>query len=202
MVSISPFRFDGNDVKIDPEMLVYDEFKQVYDLDLNTKKELALKWFIYIYHCADQRAVPILKGYNTKDKHEYACRQSKLPLEFKPEIRILNAIDFYRNNFISPIKELSISLLNTLQKNIKILKKANDLIDSKIEKDELTPEEIGALILLVKDISTMSTQLSTQMKTVRELDAQMTIVDSTDKEVQRGGNEISDSMTRDGKIEG
>lgn len=195
MISISPFRFNGTEVTIDPEILIYDIFKKVYDIDTSTKKELALQYFIYIYHRADQRAIPIMKGYSDKDQHKFACEQAKLDIKFKPDIRIVNAIDFYKENFISPVKALSLKILSTLQKNIKILDKANDLIEEALEK-ELTPEKVDSLIKLSNSISKMATEFVSQIKTIKELDIAISSIDNEEGIIQRGGKKLKSSMDR------
>ncbi len=200
MISISPFRFEGNNVIIDPEILVYKEFKDVYELDKTTSKELALQYFIYIYHCADQKAIPILKGFNTKERHEHACRHANLQITFKPNVIILDAIEFYKTEFTSPVKELSIRLLSTLQKNIKILGKIDELVEKKLNDEGITPEGISALIDLQKSVSTIASQLPAQIKSLKEIDI---LISSTkeNKTLRRGGEEIDESMTRNNNIE-
>lgn len=201
MITISPFRFEHNNIIIEPELLAYKVFKDVYNLDTNTKKELALQYFIYIYHSSDQKTVPVIKGFSTKDTHSYACKEAGLQTTFTPSIEILTAIEFYKENFISPVKHLAISLLNTLQKNIRILKKADTIIEQKLNQDNITPENIESLILLSKSISTMASQLAGQIKTLKDLDRAI----EEDKDYKgieiRGGGGIPDSMTRNNDIE-
>lgn len=201
MISISPFRFDKNTVIIDPEILVYDVFKKVYDLDKSTNKELALKYFTYIYHSADQRVIPMLKGYGTKETHLYACKEAKLDSKFNVPREVSEAIIFYRDNFISPIKELSLKLLNTLQKNVKILSKIDTLLDRKLDQDSITAEQIAELLSLQKNVTLIISQLPSQIKSLREIDIELTTEDKTGKTLLRGGNNIASSMTRNNEIE-
>ena len=200
MISISPFRFEGNKLTIEPELLAYQVFKKVYDLDKNTNKELALKYFIYIYHNADQKVVPVLKGYSVKDAHDFACREAKLDLTFKPSPEIIEAILYYKDNFISPLKELSIKLLNTLQKNIKILSKVDNLVEQKLNSDNITPEQIEALLQLQKSVTSIISQLPIQIKALREIDIQLSET-KNDKVLRRGGEELKESMMRNSEIE-
>jgi hypothetical protein len=200
MISITPFRFEKNNIIIEPELLVYSDFKAVYDLDKNTNKELALKYFIYIYHSADQKAVPVIKGYSIKELHNYACREAGLPITFKPDSTISRAIIFYKENFISPVKELQLNLLNTLQKNIKILSKVDDMVDKKLNIDELTPEQLTMLMEVQSKVSKMAKELTGDIKTMKDLDI---LINNSKDTVQhrRGGDEIENSMIRNDDIE-
>lgn len=200
MISISLFRFDGNTLIIDPEVLTHKVFRDVYNLDKDTKKELALKYFIYIYHCSDQRAVPIIRGYSKKEEHEFACREAGLQTTFKATFQIIDAINYCKENFISPVKELQLNLLNTLQKNIKILTKVDDVVEKKLEGEDITSEQLAGLMDIQNKVSKMAEQLTGQIKTLKELD-KLLIEETDSKNIRRGGGSIKDSMKPNNDIE-
>jgi hypothetical protein len=200
MISISPFKFENNKLILEPILLTYRQFKDVYNLDNSSKKDIALQYFIYIYHSADVRAIPVLKGYSKKETHEYASNQAGFTDTFKPDNKIHLAITFYKENFISPVKQLQISLLNMLENNSDITEKINALVTTKLEENIISNDTLSNIISLQKDINTMIKELPNQIKILKEIDI-MLLEENKGSLVRRGGGIITSSMTRNSEIE-
>lgn len=200
MITSDIFILKGNKILITPDILMYQPFRDVYNLDGATNKEEATRYFTYIWHHANPKAVPVIRGYSPADTHIYACKQSDLTDTFKPHDKIKVAIKFYKTNFISPVKEKALALLNSISKNTKIANVVDDLIEKKLQEDNITHESIAALISLQKDIVNIIAQFPTQVKTLKEIEK---MIDEEEKGIRmkRGGDEIKHSMLRDNDVE-
>lgn len=196
MISVSPFRFDGDDIIVEPEMLLYESFKIVWD---STKdKDLRLSYFKYIYHCGDYNSAPNKKGLTINETKAWAKEHSKLSDKVIPAY-VDDAVTYYKREFLSPLKEQSMELVKGFNKNTKILEKININIDKTLNSAELTVEQIAALLTLQKQIIDISTMLPKQIALLKEVDK--LIEEDRNVNLGRGKVEIEESMISDDELE-
>ncbi|HNQ21309.1 MAG TPA: hypothetical protein PKI46_09630, partial [Bacteroidales bacterium] len=123
-----------------PEFKVILERQYKVDGDADgRKKRYNYQLLYYVYMVADMFSYPNKEGLGEKDVHLAACKESKLPLDFKPDDEVKEAIAKYREIQIKTIPALA--TLNTI---IRGLKTADTLsrriilnIESKLEQLEI-----------------------------------------------------------------
>jgi len=93
------------------ELRAHEKFKRILERDRGSegdndgrKKIFAFKEFFYIYSVADFRSDGNIGGFNAKDLHLRGIKDAGLPENWKPDDKIKEAIDFYKERLeeISP----------------------------------------------------------------------------------------------------
>lgn len=157
----------------------------------------------YIYFTSDPRALPRDKGYNAKEAHAYAIKQTKLSDKFVVTEDIKRAQKFYYNAKVSAPQEY----INNVIASLRLANKLCDVIINRqdINDIELTDEQITSTATSIKEVLSLASKINESIPKLADsikLLKQMDIDDEEDKtNTMRGGGDISDSHYGIGEIE-
>jgi len=158
-----------------------------------------LKIFMYVWHMADYRSLGVIKGYDYKELHEFAIKQSGVRLPFIVTDVIKFAIDVYRD-LQEDVTEEQFKYVKISQHNTaKVLKALNKSIGKtllKAETSNLTTAEMDTIIDIQTKINKISDELPKRIKSLQELEATL-IAHRTKAKELRGRKEYRQSMDSD-----
>jgi hypothetical protein len=185
----------GNQIKVATDNLYcYPPFEAL--LNSYGKNEDALDKVIkYIYFTCSPEALPQVKGYTTKETHKYACLQSGLKEDFKPDATIKDAQRFYLANCTNEITEYMYTVASTLRTSDKICRALKNRFNE-YDFENLNNEQIASISSGIKEVLSLSSKINEQVPTILKNIELLKL--QKDKEVkgielQRGGSEIPDS---------
>lgn len=117
------FKYEGYNLKVEPEALLLKPFRQIWDRDKSENKDKAIMELGYIYFFCDIRSD--YQYLADEEERHLAIKESEgLPKNWKPDKLVLEAIEFY-NSF----KSASILLLEDTRFAVNKLRKLLREID-------------------------------------------------------------------------
>lgn len=150
------FKYEGYQITIEPEALLLKPFKVIWDRDRSKNKNKALTELGYIYFFADPRS-DYQYIIDESDRINAIKEGEGLPNDWKPDVKIKEAIEFYKQ-----FKSTSALLLDTTRSLVDKLMKQMETLDLD-ERDEKgkpvfplnlvtsTIDKVPALIMKLND---------------------------------------------------
>ncbi len=134
------FRLENGLLVIDrDEVRAIPEFRAILERDKGSegdndgrKKKRAFKEFLYIYFTVDFESWVVKGGYNEKEIHKHACKDSGLDDNYKADNIVRAAITKYEETQLAMLP--SISTLKTILKGLKVADKISQKIIDNIEE--------------------------------------------------------------------
>lgn len=127
------FEMRDFNLQIDPVVWGFLPFKNILKRDKSRTKETAFKEMLFIYHYTDIRSDYIQQTDDSVRCHEVK-KDIGLPVDWKIDEVISNAIKFYDSRSISPIAKLYKSSLKAADDISKYLEKTEELLDERNDK--------------------------------------------------------------------
>jgi hypothetical protein len=184
------------------EILLYPEFRNIYEADTTEDKLKAFKYFNYIYQIADYKSLPNQEGYSDNEAHDYAVEMADLPIAYRPTKDIIDAIKRYKRERYNVLKESIIELKRSFKSIIKIIGNARKRLEDNIETDS-TEDRIVASIEVISKLLTLSNTMNSQIKLLGETLKQLHKEEEESRNAEvRGDKEYSNSLDGDPDIEG
>lgn len=200
---MSFFKIHNNKLDLDlAYILLYKEFKNIYDSDNTPDKSYANSIFRYIYEICDYRSYSNRQGLSKNKAHSHALNLANLDDKFSVNKEIKSAIDLYKQLNYNVNAELLSDLKATLGLSVKINEKIHKILDSRLSNPDLPESDIGILINIQKQLFEIITNLPEKINKVKELEEDVYTELAKPKEIGRGGEIIPDSYEGDPEIEG
>lgn len=139
-------------------------FKAILKRDKSRTKDIAFKEMLFIYYYTDIRS-----DYVYQVDNEERCREIKkdigLPLEWRIDDIISNAIKFYDSRSLSPIAKLYKSSLKAADDISKYLEKTDELLDERTNSGG-TVTTLAVITASLKSVPTIMRDLKAAYKEV------------------------------------
>ena len=188
---------EGNIVINKVEILTIPTFKHILRRDKGSegdsdgrKKYWAFKEFAYIYHIADYKSVPNRNGYNYTKARDYAIKKAGLPLDYKPDATVQQAIKDYIDEQRSLPRETMLELIKTYGFLNKVFKKVRKNVEDKLVGDSLTSEQTREILELVNLMIEQGKQLPELTSKLNKAIKQLELAEDKDsKPLLRGTDE-------------
>ena len=184
-------------------MYAYPEFEAL--LNKYGKDDDVLDKIIkYIFFTCDPKATPQQDGYNPKEGHRFAIKNSGLTDKFVVTEEIKKAQWRYREkrtNAMHEYIETVISSLRVGSKTCKIIIE-NQKVDEDVNKEMLASiiDSVNSVLTLSSKINAAIPMLIKNLEEIKALEATEEANKADDQ--QRGGGDIPDSYEGDPEIEG
>jgi len=158
------------------------------------KKLFAYKELGVVYWMADYRSPGRMNGYEGKDLLEDAKKNYDLPSTWEPDRMVTELIKLYEyNNDGGIAAELLTEISSTLQFMNVTTKNIREKLRIKLDKIDITEDELRGLIEMQRQIFALSTDIPKKIKEIKE--AKELLKESEDKtEMGRGNKPILSSM--------
>lgn len=200
---MSFFRITNNKLDVDlTYILLYKEFKTIYDSDTTSDKSKAEAVFRYIYERCDYRSYSNRQGLKKAEAHSHALNLAGLDTSFILDKPVTAAMNLYKKLNYNVNAELLSDLKATLALSVKINEKIHKVLDTRLSNPDLPETDIGILINVQKQLFEIIAGLPDRINKVKELEADVYSDLSKPKEIGRGGDVIPDSYEGDPEIEG
>jgi len=183
----------GEFVIRDINIFNYKCFKYILSRDQDRKKSTAYKEFAYIYFIADLNSLPNRNGYSKKDATAYAKKSSKLDKTWNPDTKVLEAIEIYKSNQLSPERNLANTLLSALRNSYKVIKLLNDKMTISLEAGEIENDAIPALMDTQDRLLKLASTLPSKIKEFKEAIKKIDTEDVTEIKMRGSEDVIPDS---------
>jgi hypothetical protein len=200
---------DGNIVINKIEILTIESFKTILRRDKGSpgdvdgrKKLKAFREFAYIYHMADYKSVPNRNGYTYAKSRAYAIDKAGLPIDYKPDSVVKDAIKDYLDEQRSLPRETMLELIKTYGFLSKVFKKVRRNVEDKLVSESLTSEQTREILELVNLMIEQGKQLPELTgklnKAIKDLEL---AEDKQNKSLLRGTDEaVPDSALPDRQL--
>jgi len=194
------FTYKNFEVKVNNEIIHYEEFNDILKRDKSAKKEQAIKEFSYIYHSCDLNSIAVLKGFNRKETFEYARKNSNLDVKWTEDDLIEKAKDKY----IELNGNLQLNMFITISRVFRNMEKAIAGLDEelafrleKLKKETLIEsvdidnkkEDINFILSKLEKLTDLADKIPDRLKAVKtaELNA---INENKKQDIMRGGKNV------------
>lgn len=160
------FYLEDYEVKVEPEALMLEPFKAVWDRDKDKRKKKAMKELAFLYFFCDSRS-DYQYLINEEDRKEAIKKGEAMDAKWEPDEVVKKAIDFY-NSFKSSAALLLDDMKFAVDKLRKMLREIDLMQTDDKGKPLYTLNTITATIKmipqLVKEIDIAEQALSKEMK--------------------------------------
>lgn len=209
------FRLENGILTIDKdEARAIPEFRIILERDKGSegdndgrKKRYAFKEFLYIYFVADFGSWIVRAGYNEKEIHKLAIKDSSLEENYKVDLVVKAAIEKYKATQLAMLPALS--TLSTMLKGLKLADKVSQSIIDNIEnlidthserkqkaKEEGQPLNVGDdlmvaqnLVQQLNQLMEVSNKIPKTIETLEKIEDRLA-KDKSGVSLGRGGKEI------------
>ena len=181
------FTMEGFTVKVDPELRVIGEFRDLIAEDKNREKKQATLWFAYIYHMYDYKSP--YQMYDEKERHMRVIKDVKLDPDFKLSSRMKLAIDKYIELRDTPATRTLKTTREALQSAERGIKALNRKVDELLadEGDDESDGTAEAIKLITKLID-LAEKLPGVVKTVGDLEERVKQEQAAETKLRGGGS--------------
>jgi len=173
------------------EVLLIREFEALVLRDNSVGKTAAFNEFRFIYHIVDPLSKPNQDGYNEKKAIEFAIRDCRFKPDYQPDDLVKKALLKYAELRSTLIVEVCEELLISVKTTPDVLKKIRKRIDTLLEIEDLTLDQIRELLNLQKQIVDIASDVPNIVKRIAEAQKE---INNIDVELARGKVPISSSM--------
>lgn len=194
------FKFENGDIALDhDEVALIKEFKAILRRDKDPKKCTAFAEFNYIYQMCDKQSVINQRGLNDKEAHLVAIDVTGLNIAYKPDDLVLAAMRRYEQFRPSPLEQIAKEIRGAFNTSHKVVKALRYKVESYIDKAEISGEDLQNATAALDRLLALADSIPKKMGSLKEIED---IVIKEDKgfDLQRGGEEILDSMDPDNAL--
>lgn len=209
------YKIEGNQIVLDKEYIRgIPEYKVILERTIPSKgdhdgrKKLEhWKIFMYIKITADMFCYPNLGGFNDKDTHEAACRESTLGINYKPDDEVKAAIVKFKEIQLAMLPVLK-TIRTTLRATrlsdticesiIKNMEKSIDTYNTKVEEAEKRGEVaniadgviiVNGLMDQLGQVQKIANMIPKTQETLEKLEERLKKESSGDN-IARGGKTV------------
>jgi len=181
------FQYEGGIVRVDPELRVIKEFRDLIAEDKDREKRTALKWFAYIYHMLDFKSP--YQTYSDKERKSRVLEAVDLPASFKMTARMKAAYNKYQQLQATPatrsLKTTREALLAAERGIAAMNRKIDELL---VPTDDDIEDGIEAAVKLIEKLLVVSEKLPNVVKVVADLEEKVKQEQSADTRLRGGGS--------------
>lgn len=189
---------NGSDLELNlKELLKYEELTKIYARDKMNGKLIAKQQFKYIDFMSNRESYPIREGLNKIDAHNFAVKHSGLPLDFKPDKAIEDAIFVCQGLNGGVIENLIDATVAAFRVDANLMLKAKTFIHS-LEDKVTTPDGINEISKLTDMVISMSGKIPGKIESLLKLREDYNKKINNIINEKRGGGEIPNSYTGTG----
>jgi hypothetical protein len=181
------FVMEGFIVRVDPELRVIKEFRDLIAEDKHREKPNATLWLAYVYHFCDYKSPYQL--YEEKERHVRICKDLKLPPDFNLSTRMKAALAKYRELQDTPATRSLRTTREALQSAERGINAMNRKIDELL-MDDSEDESDGTLeaIKLIEKLMAIAEKLPAVVKVVGDLEEQVKKEQAAETKLRGGGS--------------
>ena len=181
------FVMEGYTVKVDTELRIIKEFRDLIAEDKDREKKNCTLWFGYIYHMLDYKSP--YQMYEEKERHVRVCKDLKLPPDFKLSTRMKAAMKKYRELQDTPATRSLRTTREALQSAERGIKAMNRKIDELL-MDSDGDESDGTLeaIKLIEKLMGIAEKLPNVVKVVSDLEERVKQEQAAETKLRGGGS--------------
>ena len=178
---------EGFTVKVDPELRVIKEFRELIAEDKHREKPNATLWFAYIYHMLDYKSP--YQIYEESERHVRVCKDLKLPPDFKTSTRMKAAMKKYRELQDTPATRSLRTTREALQAAERGIKAMNRKIDELLmDSDEDESDGTLEAIKLIEKLMGIAEKLPNVVKVVGDLEERVKQEQAAETKLRGGGS--------------
>lgn len=176
---------EGFSVRVDAELRVIKEFRDLIAEDKDREKRHATDWFAYIYHFCDYKSP--YQMYDEKERHIRVCKDLKLEPSFKPSSRMKAAMKKYNTLQVTPAIRTLMTTREALQSAERGIKAMNRKIDELLSNEDDEIDTTGDAVKLIGKLLELAEKLPAVVKTVSDLEDKVKQEQSADTKLRGGG---------------
>jgi len=181
------FVMEGFTVKVDPELRVIKEFRELIAEDKHREKPNATLWFAYIYHMLDYKSP--YQIYEAGERHVRVCKDLKLPPDFKTSTRMKAAMKKYGELQDTPATRSLRTTREALQAAERGIKAMNRKIDELLmDSDEDESDGTLEAIKLIEKLMGIAEKLPNVVKVVGDLEERVKQEQAAETKLRGGGS--------------
>ena len=177
---------EGFTVKVDPELRVIKEFRDLIAEDKDREKRNATNWFAYIYHFTDYKSP--YQMYDEKERHIRILKDLKLEPAFKLSTRMKAAMKKYRELQETPAVRTLKTTREALQSAERGIKAMNRKIDELLSNEDEELDTTTDAIKLIGKLLELADKLPAVVKTVGDLEEKVKQEQTADTKLRGGGS--------------
>ena len=174
-------------VRVDPELRIIKEFRDLIAEDKDREKRNVVQWFAYIYHMYDYKSP--YQMYAEEERHVRVMKDVKLEPEFKLSIRMKAAIEKYkelRDTSATRTLKTTREALQSAERGIQALNRKVDELLSYEDDDE--SDGTAEAIKLIGKLIDLAEKLPGVVKTVSDLEERVKQEQAADTKLRGGGS--------------
>lgn len=181
------FTYDAGIVRVDPELRVIKEFKDLIAEDKDREKRNATKWFALIFHLLDYKSP--YQTYAEKERKVRVLEALELPADFKYTARFKAAYAKYKELQATPATRTLKTTREALLASERGITALNRKIDEYISTDDDDMSDgIVEAVKLIEKLLILAEKLPGVVKTVSDLEEQVKKEQSADTRLRGGGS--------------
>ncbi len=181
------FVMEGFVVRVDPELRVIKEFRELIAEDKNREKVNATSWFGYIYHFCDYKSP--YQMYEEKERHIRILKDLKLEPTFKLSARMKAAMGKYQELQDTPATRTLKTTREALQASERGIKAINRKIDEYLSPDDDNESDMtGEAVKLIGKLLELAEKLPAVVKTVGDLEERVKQEQAAETKLRGGGS--------------
>jgi hypothetical protein len=181
------FVMEGFVVRVDPELRIIAEFRDLIAEDKDREKRNATTWFAYIYHTVDYKSP--YQMYEEKERHIRILKDLKLDPKFKLTVRMKAALAKYKELQETSATRTLRTTREALQASERGIRAINRKIDEYLSPDEDDESDnTGEAVKLIGKLLDLAEKLPAVVKTVGDLEEQVKKEQSAETKLRGGGS--------------
>lgn len=174
------------------ELLKYPEFASLYTRDTMNGKLMAKREFKYIDFIANRDGHCVKEGYDSKEAHEFAVKNSGLPSDYKPDKYVSRAIEKAQELNGGVIEDLIDSTVAAFHVDAKLVKHVRALME-KITGEVKEIADVENIMRLTDTLINISSTIPAKVTKLLLLREEYDKQKSKTINTKRGGGELSNS---------
>ena len=191
---IHVWRVEGAELVLNlKELLKYDEFKILYVRDTSNGKMLAHREFKYIDFIANRDSHCVREGFNEKEAHTFAVKNSGLPSTYMPDKFVIKAVNLAKELNGGIIEELIDSTVAAFRVDAKLVKHVKFLMED-IAGKVTDVASVENVLKLTDAIINISATIPSKVEKLLALRAEYDKQKSKQTNTMRGGAELLNSF--------
>lgn len=179
------------------ELCIYKEFDDLRTLS-NYKFETLIK---YIYFLVDPKSYAVKNGLTRIDAEKYAIKNSGLPTNYKPDTKVLVAIQRWEELSYDTMNETCRGLKRLLGKTPVLVNKMDDQLSALLASETLSPEDSANIVKIIKTAFELSDSSTKHIEIITTLENKIKEQEERSITIARGGTIVSQSMKRNNPVD-
>lgn len=181
------FVLEAFTVKVDLELRVIKEFRELIAEDKDREKRNATDWCAYIYHMLDYKSP--YQMYEEKERHMRVIKDLKLEPTFKPSARLKAALAKYTELQDTPAVRTLKTTREALQSSERGIKAISRKIDEYLNPDNDDESDgTGEAVKLIGKLLDLAEKLPAVVKTMGDLEERVKQEQAAETKLRGGGS--------------